>query len=438
MAISAHGSMLAAWVAVRGKLEILEGQPEGLFSGYGTIEARLGSTAHGWRGVQALGSDGETPVAAVGANGTAAVAWCRQPKPYVRLVYVSIAAPGRRFGPPTLVRTSGEYPVNCPGALEVQPDGRVVLIWSQTLEYELTPIRSRIQFAVLRAHGGRPVIGTVSANVEGEVDLTAVETEDGDVLLALGPDHAEGPQSVAQLHPGAGRFTTPQGLEAAGNAIIRGADMSAGPGGAALVFSVAPEPADDETNEDAMVEQQPSGAFGPPVVIVRQPVPSSGGQFRPEGARVAFPAGGARVATWLNAFVGPPRGLIAEREVIGPVVVVAAVRAAGASSFQAPVQLSVGAGRPQTPLIVPVGTGTVVVWAEDEPGCKQRVYGAVGEIGTAPAQVRPLSGRYVPTKAECTDGDGQLALVGSSRDALAGWIQNSELHVATTAPGNAV
>jgi hypothetical protein len=187
-----------------------------------------------------------------------------------------------------------------------------------------------------------------------------------------------------------------------------------------------------------MAEQEPSGAFGPPVAIVRQPLLRSGDQFRPEGARVAFPAGGARVATWLNAFVGPPRGPIEEQDLIGPVVVVAAVRPAGAASFQAPVQLSVGAGRSGTPLVAPAGTGTVVLWAQDEPGCKQRIYSAVGEIGTASAQVRPLSGRYVPAKGECTDGDGQLALVGSGGDALAGWIQNSALHVATTAGGNSV
>ena len=120
---------------------------------------------------------------------------------------------------------------------------------------------------------------------------------------------------------------------------------------------------------------------------------------------------------------------------IGPVVVVAAVRPAGASGFQAPVQLSVGAGRSGTPLIAPAGTGAVVLWAQDEPGCKQRIYGAVGEIGTASAQALPLSGRYRPAKGECSEGDGQLVLAGSSNDAIAAWVQNSALHIARTAGG---
>jgi hypothetical protein len=84
VAVSADGRMLATWVAVRGEVEIREGQPQGVYAGYGRIEARLGSAAHGWRDAQVLSSNGESPIAAVGANGTAAVAWCRSLKPYGR------------------------------------------------------------------------------------------------------------------------------------------------------------------------------------------------------------------------------------------------------------------------------------------------------------------------------------------------------------------
>jgi hypothetical protein len=432
VAISADGRTLAAWVAVRVERENYSFPSCGGTS-YGTVEVRLGAEARGWRGVQVLGADAEDPMAAVGANGTAAVAWCSIEQGHASL-YVSIATAGRSFGRARLVPTGGGFPVGAPGGLEVQPDGRVVLVWSKTLEYDLTPLKSRVEFALLRAHGGRPVIGTVSANVEGEVDLSAAETEEGDVLLALGQDHAEGPQSVAQLQPGARRFATPQGIEAAENAIIRGAYVSAGPGGAALVFAVTGEPADDETDENAMAELQPNGAFGPPVVVFRQPLRRSGDQFRPDGASVAFPAGGARVATWLNAFIGPPSGPL-EGEVIGPEVVVASVRHVGATSFQAPVQLSVGPGRSGAPLIASAGTGTVVLWAQHEPGCKQRVYSAVGAVGTPLAQVRPLSGRYRPAKGECAEGNGQLALAGSNAGAIAGWVQSSTLHITTTAGG---
>lgn len=265
VAVSADGRVVAAWVAVRGEVEISETLPEGTFAGSGPVAARLGMAGHGWRGAQVLSSDGEDPIAAVGANGTGAVAWCRRPKPDPRrpsqappLAYVSIASPGRRFGSARLVETRG----GCPEALEVQPDGRVVLVRSRVLEYNLAPLSSRIRFALLRPHGGRPFIGTVAASVPGGVDLSSAETEAGDVVLDLGQGNAEGPQSVAQLEPGAGRFTRPQALNAAADATIREAHMSAGPGGAALVFSLEPEPADGEAYEDAMAEQQPNGAFG--------------------------------------------------------------------------------------------------------------------------------------------------------------------------------
>jgi hypothetical protein len=433
VAMAADGRMLAAWVAIQGEVEIREGQPEGLLAGHGRIEARLGTAAHGWRGVQVLAADGESPIAAVGANGTAAVAWCRSPTLGGHSLYVSIAGPGRPFGIAMPVSTRGRFPVSCPEALEVQPNGRVVLIWSQTLEYDLTPIKSRVRFALLRAHGLRPVIGTVSANVPGEVELDAAETEDGDVLVTFAASAQLGnAQGVAQLQTGANRFTAPHAIKAAGNAIIRGANVSAGPGGAALAFTARGEPGNDYTDEEAIAEQQANGAFGPPAVIFRQSALGSGDQFRPERASVAFPSGGARVATWLDALIGPPSELL-EGEAVGSEVVVAAVRPAGATSFQAPVQLATGEGRSGTPLIASVGASTVVLWAQHEPGCRQRIYSALGAVGTASAQVLALSGSY---RSECTEGDGQLVLAGSSAGAIAGWMQNSALHITTTARGS--
>src|ERR1700726_4746243 len=59
VAVSAGGRTLAAWVAVRGELDANAYPSCGVSTGYGTIEARLGTAAHGWRGVQVLGVDGE-------------------------------------------------------------------------------------------------------------------------------------------------------------------------------------------------------------------------------------------------------------------------------------------------------------------------------------------------------------------------------------------
>jgi hypothetical protein len=438
VAVSAGGRTLAAWVAVRGELETDAFPSCGISTGYGKIEARLGTAAHGWRGVQVLGTDGESPIAAVGANGTAAVAWCPLTKSR-RSLYVSIASPGRPFGRPRLVMTSGRFPVSAPEGLEVQPDGRVVLIWSQTLEYALTPIKSKIEVALLRPHGGRPVIGTVSANVPGEVDADAAETEDGDVLVAFAVfTRLAETQEVAQLHPTARAFAAPQTIPLGKDATVRTARVSAGPGGAALAFTAWGEP----TDENEMAEQQPNGTFGSPVRIFQQPheptraptsihfEPTGGGAFQPEDAVAAFPVGGARVAVWRSIFFNT-----IEVGGVGPEIVMAAVRPAGAASFQAPVRLSVGAGRSGKPLIASAGTDTVVLWVQDEPRRRQRVYTTVGAVGTALAQARALSGRYVPAKGECGTGSGQLALAGSGRYAIAGWVQNSALRITTIEGG---
>ncbi|MGO8907286.1 MAG: hypothetical protein ACLQMH_16935 [Solirubrobacteraceae bacterium] len=426
MAVSAGGRTLATWVAVRGELETDAYPSCGVSTGYGTIEARLGTVAHGWRGVQALAVDAESPMAAVGADGTAAVAWCPLAKAR-RSLYVSIANPGRPFGRPRLVMTSGEFPVGQPEGLEVQPDGRVVLIWSQTLEYELTPLKNRIEFALLQPHGGRPVVGAVSISSPEEAGVSVAETEAGDVLVDF-PAHHASAQDLAQLQPNTRAFAAPQAIELVGNTFMQTANLSAGPGGAALAFTARGEP----TDENEMVEQQPNGTFGSPVLISQQRLVTTGEQFAPYGARVAFPAGGERVAVWLNIF-GPSS--IFEDVGRGPEIVMATVRPAGAASFQAPVRLSVGPGSSGEPLIASAGTNTVVLWVQDEPGCRQRVYTAVGAVGTVLAQVRALSGRDVPAKGECGEGNGQLALAGSGRYAIAGWIENSKLHITTIEGG---
>jgi hypothetical protein len=389
VAVSAGGRTLAAWVAVRGELETDAYPSCGVSTGYGTIEALLGTVAHGWRGVQVLAVDAESPMVAVGADGTAAVAWCPLTKS-PRSLYVSIASPGRPFGRPRLVMTSGEFPVGHPEGLEVQPDGRVVLVWSQTLEYELTPLKNRIGFALLQPHGGRPVIGTVSISRPEEAGVSVAESEAGDVLLDF-PSPSGSAQDVVQLHPNARAFTALQAIEPEEN-IMRTADVSAGPGGAALAFTARGE----HTVENALAEQQLSSTFGSPALIIRQQLQPTGRQFEASGASVAFPAGCERVAVWLNIL-----GVSNIFEVVGPgpQIVMAAVRPAGAASFQAPVQLSVGPGRSGEPLMASAGAETMVLWVQDEPGRRQRVYTALGAVGTALAQVRALSGRYLPRRA---------------------------------------
>ncbi len=427
LAVSADGRTLAAWVAVRSEREARE-FPSCGNSGYGPIDARLGAVAGGWGGVQALGADGEHPIAAVGANGTAALAWCSIERGHPSL-YVSIAGPGRPFGRARLVPTGGEFPVGHPEGLEVQPDGRVVLIWSKTLEYELTPLKTRVEYALLSPRGGRPVTGAIAASSPGGAGTA--ETEAGDVLVTYGPASGEyKSQEVAQLTPAARAFAPSQAIKPRPGASIRAAAVSAGPGGAALVLNASEQ---QSTEEDGMSEQLPNGSFGPAAPTIPPPSQSPGEHFTDEyeGPEIAFPAGGERVAVWDSFVRRPaPTGPLEEGALVS-VTLLAAVSPAGAGAFQAPVQLSVGQGLPLEFAVTAAGTATLALWTQDEHSCRQRVYAAIGALGTASVRVRALSYSYKLAKGECIEG-GQLVLAGSGPYAIAGWMQGDALHVTTT------
>jgi hypothetical protein len=236
------------------------------------------------------------------------------------------------------------------------------------------------------------------------------------------------PQDVSQLSPSARTFAAPQAIEPRSAKIIRAAALSAGPGGAALVFDAS----EQENEENGMSELQPDGTFGPVVPTIEPPSRTTGGQFTVEyeSPRVAFPSGGQRVAVWDSTLRLPAPPGPGELGSIHSKTVFAAVRPSGATHFEAPVRLAAGRGRPGAPTITSAGASTLALWVEDEPHCKQRVYAATGALGTPSAHVHAVSGSYTPPKGEC-EGNGTLTLAGSGRNAIAGWIQGHALHITT-------
>ncbi len=430
VAVAAGGRMLAAWVAIRGELTAGRFPSCGRPGGYGTVEARLGRAAHGWRGVQVLGADGEGPLAAVGANGTAAVAWCSIKAGHPAL-YVAVASPGRPFGRARLVPTGGRFPVGAPAGLEVQPDGTVVLVWSKTLKYELTPLKSSVQFALLRPNGGRPVIGAASTSSPGEATVSVAEAEDGDVLLAFPAPGSAEDLDVAQLHPTARTFTPPQTIEPSSGDIIRSAGVSAGPGGAAVAFTASGE----HTAENEIAEQQPDGTFGPASLISQQTLVATGEQFTPEDVRVAFPADREPVAVW-SSMLSPSN--VFEEGGARSETVMAAVRAVGAVRFQAPVQLSDGTGRSGVPVVAAAAAATVVLWVQMNPAA-----GSASSLPSEPwARRLPRCARYQIAmwrrRANAAPGAGATTVAGSGGNVIAGWVQNARMHVTTLAGGSLV
>ncbi len=111
----------------------------------------------------------------------------------------------------------------------------------------------------------------------------------------------------------------------------------------------------------------------------------------------------------------------------------AAVRPVGAVTFGDPVRLSFGGGLAGEPKITAAGAATLVVWVQNTRRCRQRVFAAVRPAEGAFSRAVALSGGYRPQQAECRFGDGQLALAGSARFAIAAWVQGWRVHVTTLA-----
>jgi hypothetical protein len=93
VAVSGGGRVLVTWAAPVG----VPGARQGM------IEVRLARVGHAWAATHTLSLEGESPIGALGVNGTAVVAWSKfNPNTLRRWWYVSIVgmAAGDRAGPP--------------------------------------------------------------------------------------------------------------------------------------------------------------------------------------------------------------------------------------------------------------------------------------------------------------------------------------------------
>jgi hypothetical protein len=408
--------------------------------GHGRIEARLGKVGHPWSVAETVSRDGEAPITAVGAGGTAAVAWStlsRDKRHEDRTsIYVSIATPGHQFNKARLLASGTR--LSDPEGLEVLTEGEVVVVWSRQLPAEGgdSTQRKDVDYALLAAATSRPSTGVIE--VGGFGPLSVAETEAGAVLIAYPtavvtqPSPVNQQAAVATLPPPGGTtFSQSQTVDAEPDnpyAEIHRAAIAAGPGGAALAFA------------DKVDALQPSGLFGNPLPVGEspqeaaerettaresaEPKPSTG-PISTEDLAVALPADGAQVAVWQRTRALTPVSGVAWRRVI------VATRATGASVFATPVRLSPNAGLSGTPKIATAGGTTLVLWTQNTLPCKQRVFAAIRPASGAFSSATAISPVYRPLQSECYFGAGQLALAGSSRYAIAGWVQNRALHVMT-------
>jgi hypothetical protein len=426
LAVAGNGRILVAWAT---------SYRHGVDFDHAKIEARIGRIGHGWSVTQTLSRDGGYPVGAMGKDGTAAVAWLTRGRRGSSDLYLSVGANGHRLAKAKLV--ASETGIMEPLHVGVQPSGRVVLVWSR----ELAPVeaagRSAVEYALATSGASPTHVGQIATSDYNGPGIA--QADDGTVLVTFVPPYRAAAGSVpwmSSLPNDGASFTAPHqvSLTVPGGETL-GVDPFAGPGGAALTLRMLGQQAHTVVNV-ALLE--PSGIPDPPVAVTEGPqevsetqalsehIQTGGPGIVNDAFQLAFPTDGAQVAAWERSkqTFGDSIGIMWTR-------VMVAVRSPGAATFSRPVRLSFGGGYTSHPKTAVAGGTTIVLWAQNNRLCDQRIYAAVRTRGRAFSAGAPLSARYKAGSYEPCLGDGQLAVAGSDRYAVAGWVQSRSLHVAT-------
>lgn len=427
VAVAGNGRIAVAWATPGPSLDF----------GHAKIEARLARIGRRWNRTQTLSGNGGWPVSAIGRDGTAAVAWVsRGPGSRVSLgaptIELSVAKEGHAFGRP--MRIASGPGLTEPVYVQVGAGGQVVLVWSRELPL-LPPVvgavRREIEYARAAPGQSRIVDGRIGiSNYEGP---SVAQAGDGTALVTF-TEVGGANRWIASLPAGTTSFAAAPLMipTTSGHSFLDAAPFG-GPGGAAVAFRVFGHPPPviayvAGRGSNGFFEQPVAVAEGPGEASEAQAVDRTIGRgIANEGLRLALPAGAAEVAAWQRSeeLLGDQAGVPLWTHVM------ASVRAPGAATFGQPVRLSRGGGHLSQSQTAVAGGSAVVVWAQDDRPCTQRIYAAVRPSGGGFSAPAPLTRGYNPGQSECSFGDGQLAVAGSDRYAVAGWVENWSLHLAT-------
>ncbi|HWH10796.1 MAG TPA: hypothetical protein VG165_06680 [Solirubrobacteraceae bacterium] len=418
VAVGASGRTAATWSAQGKQYHLLKGR----------IDARLGRVGGAWAATQTLSGSGGSPLAAVGADGVAAVAWATEGANRTNTIFVAVARSGHSFGRRHSVAAGTG--VSAPAGLEVQPDGRVVVVFTRGVHVSPPLSREESLDYVLVSPAG--------AEVHGSLGLTTgipslAETSTGTILLAsspppyaptVGPPSSGGYAQAASLAPGASAFTTPQKIYAAlGNpsAGPYAIGAFAGSGGAAVGMAVD----GIQPNALELAPLDATGGFGMAFPVVG--IDISNGRVGYAGPVAALPGGGDEVAAYTLQQLDNPTD-----EAVVSAQVMAAVLPPGLGlPFGTPQRLSGATGIPSAPLAASAGSTSVVLWGQSA-GCTQTVYAAVRPAGGTFGPASALAPRFTTQHVVCGNADNtQLSLAGAGRYLIAGWLEGSAIDVAT-------
>jgi hypothetical protein len=387
VAVNAQGRTVVAW--------------ERLSHGRFTVEARIGSAATRLGRTITLAAKGYRPRVAVGSDGTVAVQWTQSgPGRDVRIL-VAIARRGHALGTPQVVEQ--RKGLVAPAGVAVQPNGRVVALWQSSSR--------RIAVALARP-GHRFGTGrTLAATGPLTGGAMTIDPRDGTVVVPYGTPLGVGPSvnqqaAVVTLAPAAAAFSAPIVLSATGPGSgpfdeARPVAVS-GPGGAAVAYNVSANP-----SSLSIARRGADGSWGSRELI--ETVPAIEDVFA-EGLQATIAADGSAAAAW-SVVQEVPSGL--GGNLASQTVASIAGRAVG---FGAPFALTPAGARFGFPSIAAAGDEVFVASAEEHGRVLLSTRAAGATSFGAPVRIT-------------SQGDGDALLAAGGSHVLLAYQQADRLHL---------
>jgi hypothetical protein len=412
VSVSSSGRLLASWGAGRD----------------GHVIARFSHVGSGrWSAARVVVPTGVVRAQAIGSDGTAAMIWVAgelgSAKP--ANVMVSIAPPGRPFGPRRLVASVQRLAAP---VLAVRRDGAVVVAWSRATTPSFDA--GEVSYAVIVGDSA-PIVPRLLGVAPGSSGPTIAVDESGAVLLAasgnLTLSGAGGGREVpaATMPASSSTFGAPPGglADSLANAVFDASAIAAD-GRAFLLsyaydLSVPGQPGSFARTQPLLAD----GSFGVGEVARERPlVVSTHAETDESSEGTTIAPDGALVRTGLETkFAEGLRRRFAGQAVIASVTVPGAEEVAPPQEIFATRVVT----RPGITTAVAFGDVVVASWGQSPPhsGCARRIYYAERASDAAFSKRRPLSGRFLT----CSNEESTLAAAG--RHALAAWIEHGGIDV---------
>jgi hypothetical protein len=383
IAVNADGATVVAW----------ERKTKDGFA----VEARTGAGPLKLGRTQRLARIGRNPRVTIGADGTRAVQWLEDARRGARTVRVAIARPGHNFGKSRLLERRKANMATV--AVAVQPNGRVVAVWSRTT--------GRLGFALASRNHAFGTARDLTTTGPVSASTIALDPRDGAVVLAYGTPVSATPPTNQQaaartLTPSATAFSAPvvlsdpAGLSESHPSVVGGAGT-----GVAYTQTVP-------SLSLRIARRKGDGTWLAPEVVA---TPAYGPDVYAVGLQATLPADGSALAAWSVSTEPGGGGSISSRTV-------ASIAPAPRGAFGLPAALTPANEIYKSTAVASAGAEAFIATA--------KAHGPV-LLATKAAGATTLGAPVTLA----SDGDGDVLLAAAGRHVIAAWQRDDRLRVHT-------